>query len=72
MKIIDSNFDNSVINGMAAQFGLFLGILVIAITALIIFFKILKVPNKIAGSLAILIFLVIAYYVYQICNILPS
>ena len=66
MKIIDSNFDNSVINGMASQFGLFLGILVIAITALIIFFKILKVPNKIAGPLTVLIFFVTAYYVFKL------
>lgn len=66
MEIVDNNFDNSVINGMAIQFGIYIGILVIAIIVLIILFKMLRIPRKIAGTLASLIFLIIAYYVFKL------
>ncbi|WP_397539210.1 hypothetical protein [Rummeliibacillus pycnus] len=66
MDIIGANFDNGVINLMAIQFGMFLGILVIALIAIVILFKVLKVPNKIARPIASLVFLIITYNIFKL------
>lgn len=66
MKIIDKNFDNGVINGLAMQFGIILALFVVTIIILIVLFKALRVPNKVAGTIASLTFLVLAYYIFNL------
>ncbi|GEM_PF-4473254 len=66
MKIIDKNFDNGEINGLAMQAGIIFGLFVVTVIILIVLFKALRVPNKIAGTMASLIFLAFAYYIFNL------
>ncbi|MGE7917957.1 hypothetical protein ACQKM9_03275 [Viridibacillus sp. NPDC093762] len=68
MDILGSNFDNSVINEMASQFGVYLSILVIGLLVLVFLFKMLKVPDKYAGILTAVFFLIIAYKLIMITS----
>ncbi|MBK3493858.1 hypothetical protein JFL43_03090 [Viridibacillus sp. YIM B01967] len=65
MKIIDSNFDNSVLNGLEFQLFIVLGIPLILVLILKYIFMILLVPNKIAGPVSLILFLILSYYLFM-------
>lgn len=66
MDIIDANFDNSVINGLAYQLAIILGIPLILVLILKYILMIFHVPNKIAGSISSILFLILAYNLFKV------
>lgn len=68
-KLDFSSVDNSIINEMAGRLGIFMGALLGVGIILIILFKLLRVPNKLASFLSTCIMLYAAYLLVTKFNV---
>ncbi|WP_366248849.1 hypothetical protein [Terribacillus aidingensis] len=68
-KLDFSSVDNSIINEMAGRLGIFMGALLGVGIILIILFKLLRVPNKLASFLSTCIMLYTAYLLLTKFNV---